>query len=1536
MEAPQSKSRPDSEDRVRASSPRTSLTVGSRSRDRESTASGGSWRGGPAASGTASSSSPLPQQEQQRSLADLASAPVSQQLLPDAADSGEAHFTLRVESPQPGWRDTHEGEERPGEPDGEQRKEEEAMSGDKEVASSSVAINVEEQDHPPPPDADPTGGTRSSSQDNAPEAADQADEAAPADDAERTPARRGWFAFDWSNLYNSMQDTALPEAMCHLYATKGPGNCPGWCTCCGVLLVLVITVLGGVLMPWTLETGFDAFLKTDVPVSAKRDAFKEALASRDGDARRLASVDGEVIPGLHAGGRHLQALEPTKLYWFADLEVAYELRETSKRRVYNHDVLNQIAQVESTLTGLAEWRRLCSSSPPDMRRLCDPGISFARYALPRLTIAEGDIVPTMMNFTGFGQPVPLETATRLVEQHGVDEFVLPKDVDVSTYLEANVMRSVFRFKRFCCTSYDSASLQSSIATGFSDEWENFVEDDLLPTLETFELEDIRVYYAGNDIQGIEFMTALRKDLLYAIGSIGCVLAYLLLHTRSVLLACMGILIIALSIPFSYVLFVVLAGTSNINLAFFLSAFLVVGLGSDIVFIYTDFWRDSAWIETSIQNRVVWTLARAGKASLASSVTTAISFFANLAMVLKPLRQFGFFMGLCVMTVWFLMAMLFMPSCILEARTGCGGGRPRHSQGPRQPGARVHCLKSWVRRLHKVRQCGLFVPMLFAILMLTWALLTAEVDGGVPNIFPANHNQNRGQDVLADFQSISQIMDNNFFPKPESAEICSEHNFRLEDARFCALFWCEVMMDSPYPTEDTCECYREENPQTCSPGDRVSATQRIVATDTVSQEQMTGPLADFIVSGGQGVDFASQTIEYSMSKTEMAPLQLLVWETGADMLRSMTEVKSTLVRHNDSSTCGWKDLCFCGTYVCKLPAQWQRLPYQLQLEPFAEPPRRLQTQLVPANRRAEVDVVFGLEVDTSMPLLGDKDLAASWNFDPSHDMAQPWAQRNLYSFCTELEEDLLVVTSICWITSFKQYISYQYPDERFPVPASLFNDRVATFAVSTLTGERSSRDYLWMQDGAVKASYFTFQLNMDEYGNTANALDLMKKWDSYADTWNANARSFARGVFHVSALWVRAAAQNELVTSTVSTLGIVLIMAFATMLCFTRDIVLSLYVVLATVGVISGLTWFIVVLMNWKIGAIEVIALIVFIGYAVTYSLHIAHKYGSVDALDEQAHACLYGSQLIRFQRVTFALKSIGGAAMGSAITTAGCSVFLLLCSLTIFQKLGGVVLAVTIMSIFTALVPLPAALLLSGPTRPGCIRMPSVETFRNLADSTQGPAMQLNRVLAQYMQAPSEPMTPVNHDPHPHPDPGQAQEIIIVEPPALLRPEVSGMVVAGAAAEMPADVVGVAAQGPEPSWTPGAGLGPEAQVALAPMPYPVAMPDDGTATGPADGSSQERGAGNNSGAVGRRVSFVMPVDDSADSSSGSNALGPSGGVLQGTPVPPIRIHDVRQQAGRQVPPIPPGAHEIENEGGLEPINVAHGGYLAAPHRRSPR
>merc|ERR1719201_1506068 len=72
---------------------------------------------------------------------------------------------------------------------------------------------------------------------------------------------------------------------------------------------------------------------------------------------------------------------------------------------------------------------------------------------------------------------------------------------------------------------------------------------------------------------------------------------------------------------------------------------------------------------------------------------------------------------------------------------------------------------------------------------------------------------------------------------------------------------------------------------------------------------------------------------------------------------------------------------------------------------------------------------------------------------------------------------------------------------------------------------------------------------------------------------------------------------------------------------------------------------------------------------------------------------------LRTQRTTYALRYMGGTVLGSAATTVGCTIFLLFCTLTIFQKFGAVVLVVTLLSVIASLAPLPALLLIAGPLR---------------------------------------------------------------------------------------------------------------------------------------------------------------------------------------------------------------------------------------------
>lgn len=682
--------------------------------------------------------------------------------------------------------------------------------------------------------------------------------------------------------------------------------------------------------------------------------------------------------------------------------------------------------------------------------------------------------------------------------------------------------------------------------------------------------------------------------------------------------------------------------------------------------------------------------------------------------------------------------------------------------------RQRALGDMTAGIRRFRSPCLIVAGLIGVMAIVLTLLSVEIDTGVPNIFPESHNQNHGKDVFGRFYPTGEVMPPLFQAQPVERSICNQSNFGPNDAIDCSIFWCEVKATHKRPQDNSCHCFQQDLGNTvCGDATVIMSTTRFVGPSAIPKNELDTLVGQHFAMH-QGHSFSTSSPSLYMTQKKLSPLLLEEWETGETALKPMFEVAATLQRASQTPlpSCGYKELCFCGTYVCKLdPEVWRQVPdiklpsyasgvsataapsggrllattegttkqqsrtsvlatgiaqfiaSQQESElyiPYPMDGRLLEAKVftVPSDRRANVKVIWGVQVFDVSPMLGEADQDSRWSFQESFDLSQPWAQRNIYGFCTDAPAPLKISNSACWIEHFKYWLNSR--EEKFPVLKYRFNELVMEYIKSGLTGLTSSRDYLWIRDNTVKACYASFTVDHHKNAQTAPTIELMEIWDKEISIWNDEASRFARGAWHMSGLWVRAQAQQELLSSTGMTLAVVLILSFLGMLAFTMDFVLSFFVVFATVEVLCCLAFFITTLMGWPIGPIEVIALIVFIGYAVTYSLHIAHRYGGHDALEEQIRLPggmqLEGYALVRYRRTDFALKAIGGAAIGSAVTTTGCAVFLLFCTLTIFQKLGGVVLAVTVMSITIALGPLPAALMCIGPGDPGkCSCLPFAE-----------------------------------------------------------------------------------------------------------------------------------------------------------------------------------------------------------------------------------
>ena len=534
------------------------------------------------------------------------------------------------------------------------------------------------------------------------------------------------------------------------------------------------------------------------------------------------------------------------------------------------------------------------------------------------------------------------------------------------------------------------------------------------------------------------------------------------------------------------------------------------------------------------------------------------------------------------------------------------------------------------------------------------------------MFPDDHNQVRGVEIFNEFQSIQAAADPDIKPSNATSKLCT-----LEEAsEDCYFHWCEATDTHIEDVGPHCICSRITE-GICFKGQGKGAVVRIAGINDGMRNELESILMDH-VSGSQSwsiKDLGSLVSQnWATGKTEVLPFVEAREQTPADGDCYLKEhcycgvqqcnhdgsnattvvlvLQSTgsdgknqrRLRNSPSEGAETQEISdilgqvvlrsLSGARAQQSPDFWKHdlhgLPLGRQLShkkkdvdasmstststSTSTPPVE---RRVPLDQRAEVVAIFGIAPQGSQPLLGEYD-GQSWVFLSNFDPADPWAQRGMYDFCMNTPRDLLVASSACWISDFQVWLVAQQPSLRFPLKSQAFTAKLLEFSQIGRVGVNKAKDFMWIRNGHLKGAYFKFQLDYSKTADAEKTLKLKRKWDAHVQGFNQENSDSIRGIWHTSTLWVRAEAESEILGSTLSVVILAVVLAFLSMLIFTQDIVLSVYVIISTVGVIFCLAFFIIVVMGWALGAIEVIALIVFIGYAVTYSLHIAHKYGSHD------------------------------------------------------------------------------------------------------------------------------------------------------------------------------------------------------------------------------------------------------------------------------------------------------------------------------------
>ncbi|XP_061116560.1 protein dispatched homolog 3 isoform X2 [Conger conger] len=173
---------------------------------------------------------------------------------------------------------------------------------------------------------------------------------------------------------------------------------------------------------------------------------------------------------------------------------------------------------------------------------------------------------------------------------------------------------------------------------------------------------VKVLYGGTELFDDEVRRTFHSDMLLALISGGCITALVYILTSfSVFLTFFGLASIGLSCLMALFLYHVVFGIPYLGILNGVAAFVIIGIGVDDVFVFISTFRQAFHLVKPDQ-RMVYTIKTAGRATFLTSFTTAAAYAANTFSQIPAVHDFGLFMALIVSCCW-LWVSLLMPAAL---------------------------------------------------------------------------------------------------------------------------------------------------------------------------------------------------------------------------------------------------------------------------------------------------------------------------------------------------------------------------------------------------------------------------------------------------------------------------------------------------------------------------------------------------------------------------------------------------------------------------------------------------------------------------------------------------------------------------------------------------------------------------------------------------------------------------------------------------------------------------------------------------------
>lgn len=197
--------------------------------------------------------------------------------------------------------------------------------------------------------------------------------------------------------------------------------------------------------------------------------------------------------------------------------------------------------------------------------------------------------------------------------------------------------------------------------------------------------------------------------------------------------------------------------------------------------------------------------------------------------------------------------------------------------------------------------------------------------------------------------------------------------------------------------------------------------------------------------------------------------------------------------------------------------------------------------------------------------------------------------------------------------------------------------------------------------------------------------LYDKWEKFINTYREDAPESMKSIQQTQLLWTWMISERAFVASALQGITIAMIFSFFILLIATRNIILALLAITCVAIVVVSVVA-IMVLKGWELGVSESISVVILIGLAVDYVVHLSSDYS-------------HSVKPTRNLRIQQAYTEMGVSIFSGTITTFGCGVALFGGKLITFQKFAVIITSTIAISFCSSMLLFGALCHVIGPQK---------------------------------------------------------------------------------------------------------------------------------------------------------------------------------------------------------------------------------------------